>query len=364
MWLVEYYGVIHRVAWYLSITVSVVVLFFLVAAITVRVWRDRMDQRHRRLLKRWKKRFAAGLEGSTAEDGTPSDRKPGDAPFVEQRLALRAWLERLDESTPEEQTRLVRLGRDMGLGGVALKHLSGTLEDQLLACRVLGYVHGTDREEARRSSREKLEYFRNDANPYLSLAAHEALIRRDPRRYLPEFLADLRESRGVHHHMAARMFERLDDVDLSDPMVTFMREADLADQAWMILLLTFADPKDYRGFLGEILDASDHEELRARALRLVRRTGGTEHKRRVLDALEDEAWFVRLQAAITLGAIGGPEDAPALVPLLEDREWWVRCRAAQALRRLSESTTDDLKKLRGEMTDDYARDILTQVMAE
>ncbi len=364
MWLVQYYGVIHRAAWYLSVTVSLVVLFFLVVAIGVRVWRDRMDERHRRLLKRWKQRFVGGFEQSIPDDGTPSARELAAAPFVEQRLALRAWLERLDESPPEERTRLVRLARRLGLAGAAREHLSGTLEDQLLACRVLGYVHGTEREESRGSSREKLEYFRNDANPYLSLAAHEALIRRDPRRYLPEFLDDLRETREVHHHMAARMFERLDDVDLSDPLVRFMREADLTDQAWMILLLKFVDPKDYRGYLGEILAASDHAELRARALRLVRWTGGTRHKRLVLDALEDEAWFVRLQAAITLGEIGGPEDAPALVPLLEDREWWVRYRAAQALRRLSESTMGDLKKLRGEMTDDYARDILTQVMAE
>ena len=51
-------------------------------------------------------------------------------------------------------------------------------------------------------------------------------------------------------------------------------------------------------------------------------------------------------------------------PLLADPQWWVRYRTAQALQHLLAGAEGRLAQVRDAQEDRYARDILTQVMAE
>lgn len=75
-------------------------------------------------------------------------------------------------------------------------------------------------------------------------------------------------------------------------------------------------------------------------------------------------WHVRAHAAACLGKIGTKKDEEKLVALLTDPEWWVRYRAAQAIVDLSSSSMDRIDKIKKDLDDRYARDILDQVMAE
>jgi hypothetical protein len=76
------------------------------------------------------------------------------------------------------------------------------------------------------------------------------------------------------------------------------------------------------------------------------------------------SWYVRVQAAATLGRIGAREHLKVLERLLTDPEWWVRYRAAQAVVQISALTRISLSALRGSLTDRYARDMLDHVVAE
>jgi HEAT repeat protein len=62
--------------------------------------------------------------------------------------------------------------------------------------------------------------------------------------------------------------------------------------------------------------------------------------------------------------VGDPEDEARLIPLLSDKEWWVRYRAAQALSQLPSMREPRLRVIQAEQPDPFARDMLTQVMAE
>jgi hypothetical protein len=75
-------------------------------------------------------------------------------------------------------------------------------------------------------------------------------------------------------------------------------------------------------------------------------------------------WQVRVQAAKALGRIGERADAQRLVELLADSQWWVRYRAAQALVELPALSLQDFADVRASLTDRYAADMLTQVLAE
>ena len=74
------------------------------------------------------------------------------------------------------------------------------------------------------------------------------------------------------------------------------------------------------------------------------------------------------EACTVLSEAGGGATVIAggqtLMPLLTDPQWWVRYRTAQALQHLLAGGEAQLAKVRDAQEDRYARDILTQVMAE
>jgi hypothetical protein len=80
--------------------------------------------------------------------------------------------------------------------------------------------------------------------------------------------------------------------------------------------------------------------------------------------LSHEQWFVRVQAATALGRVGREGDEALLRNLLTDGNWWVRYRAAQALTVLPFLSIDDVRDMQAASTDGFARDILSQVLAE
>jgi hypothetical protein len=80
--------------------------------------------------------------------------------------------------------------------------------------------------------------------------------------------------------------------------------------------------------------------------------------------LRHEDWRVRVQAAKLLGRIGEHSDVNRLIPLLADVEWWVRYRAAQALAAMPFFSSTEMELLRSNLSDRFARDMLSQVLAE
>jgi vesicle coat complex subunit len=56
----------------------------------------------------------------------------------------------------------------------------------------------------------------------------------------------------------------------------------------------------------------------------------------LLQALQDEAWWVRKAACEALGAIGDPQAIPPLLQALQDEAWWVRKAACEALGKIGD----------------------------
>ena len=81
--------------------------------------------------------------------------------------------------------------------------------------------------------------------------------------------------------------------------------------------------------------------------------------------LGDERWQIRVNAANAIGRTGGTaQDEEFLIGALHDKQWWVRYRAAQALAGLPSVNLEKLENYASTQTDDFARDILRQVIAE
>jgi HEAT repeat protein len=110
-----------------------------------------------------------------------------------------------------------------------------------------------------------------------------------------------------------------------------------------------------------LLDAGDHTDVLIGTLRIINDVGLLPQAR---PHLRHTDWRVRVQAAKLLGRVGEHADVNRLIPLLADAEWWVRYRAAQALAGMPFFSRTELELLRSNLSDRFARDMLSQVLAE
>jgi HEAT repeat protein len=107
-------------------------------------------------------------------------------------------------------------------------------------------------------------------------------------------------------------------------------------------------------------------ELRAATFRALRRLGSVPEgaTAALLDAVDDEVDFVRVQAAHAAAFLDPDAALPALEPRLEDRSWWVRRAAAGSLARLGEAGVAAVKRAAESHPDQAAREMAVQILLE
>jgi HEAT repeat protein len=107
-------------------------------------------------------------------------------------------------------------------------------------------------------------------------------------------------------------------------------------------------------------------ELRAAAFRALRRLGSVPEAAQapLLDALEDEVDFVRVQAAHAAAFVAAEVALPALEPRLGDDSWWVRRAAAASMARLGDDGVAAVKRAVKAHPDRAAREMAVQVLLE
>jgi hypothetical protein len=148
--------------------------------------------------------------------------------------------------------------------------------------------------------------------------------------FIPVMIDILQDSRAVHIPRTLRLIETL---GLSLPQAS----------------------------IRHMLDTADSTEALIGTLRIINDVGLLPQARAYL---KHEDWRVRVQAAKMLGRIGEHADVNRLIPLLADAQWWVRYRAAQALSSMPFMSRAEMELLRNNLSDRFARDMLSQVLAE
>ena len=329
----------------LSVTVTAVVL--LAAIIVLRKLALRRERNHLRATRRWKQVLGEAMRAAPVAVPSLPDRDMSG--FVD------AWNELHEAPGGSDNSGMLQLAWEVGLAPKLEKMAAhDNFHDRVMAIIALGHLRSA-------SSFERIQGLIDDPSPIISISAARALMRIDPvravQRVVPQIVA---RQDWVDGGIAQFLNEAGPEVvrrELSS--ATLRANDDVAPR--MVRFLAGVSPEAAAPVLSRILAEPHDEHLVSTCLQVVADPADID---RVRSLLAHERWHVRMHAAAAIGRLGGPGDIAVLLPLLADAQWWVRYRTAQALQQLCGGDSARLAQLREGQPDRFARDILTQVMAE
>ncbi len=308
-----------------------------------RLWRDKVSQRWRAQMTR-----ALVQEPTRAPSLTRAE-----APEV-----LPQWAYFHEFLRGDCKDNLNRLARLSGIDIHAKRRLRGdSVRQKLIAIQVLGNLR--DRE-----SRRLLRPLVSSPNPYLSLAAAHALLRISPRESMREMLPVLASRSDWPPGRVIAMLREAGPEVVSEPLAEAAMSAAEAYQPLLIIYLDTADEAVAMQTIKHILLHCTDQQITVTCLYQLSKLAHPESLRVLRAYLEDTNWLVQLHAVAGIGKLGGEADIDDLTRMLRHKEYWIRVRAAQALAKLPTMNGDRLRDIRAVESDAYARDILTEVIAE
>ncbi len=262
----------------------------------------------------------------------------------------------LRESLRDEAgENLTAIARQLEINQHALKMLkSNNLRKKLLAVQTLGWMR-------EKSAWQTLRELTKVADPVVSLSAARGLMRIEPQAALKEILPSVVGRADWAFAVVASMLREAGADIISESLTEAVINSPVERKARLLRLLTLAHPNVSVPAVRKIIKRTKDLEILTAGLRILQ---DPEDLPRVRKLLKDERWEVRVQAAICLGRIGNEKDIPKLAHACGDLEWWVRYRAAEALANLPFITCEMLENIAAKHKNDFARDIIRQVIAE
>jgi hypothetical protein len=313
-----------------------------------------------------KKRNASKL---TAGDGKNSllpnleKGKPGQVePLPKEELThfLYLWNYLHESLRGSSKEQLNSLAQTLKIDGSAYKMLkSRSLKNRILAINTFGNLRD-------RKTYGEIEKLIDDRDPVISLWAWRALLRIDFEEAIAGHFSMIATRADWSPIFVAKVLLEQETDLLSEPLVALVEkywENNLAERqmARLISYLNITHISSYSPLVDKILAESDQTEVLIACLRLVKTDESLE---RVRALFKSGRWEIRLQVVQTLGRLGHAEDIDLLIDALNDLDWWVRYRSARALMKMPAMTTRKLTRLAKTLPNEFARDMLRQVLAE
>jgi len=337
---------------YLALLSAVVVfalnlMLILVAALlrAASIYRARRDEQLRSM---WRPLFAQAIAGDIS--AKPPSVKSADASAV-----LRLWLHFQESVEGEAHVRLNRIAQAAGFQNIASGMLrSGDLLQRFLAITTFGHL-------ADRSIWAVLEREVRGDNPYVSLAAAQAMVRIDSHKAIPLLLPLAKTRRDWSPSRVFMILLQIDRDALAEPLVNAMVSLDEFPPAHFLRYLEALPANAAMLSARALLSRDAPIEVICTCLDLLHDPSDVDLARQYL---RHAAWQVRVHSAKALGRVGLREDVASLCSLLSDYEWWVRYRAAEALVQMPFVNSAELARIKGKLVDQFASDMLDQVVAE
>ncbi len=313
-----------------------------------RVWRRYVERRNKRLVDEWEPLLFVAMDEPVKVKLPPVGRR--DLP-----LFLELWTH-LQEATRGQVSEHLNLFLNENIPATSIIDLArnGGIRSRLMAITALGHMRS-------REAINLLMSLASEPTPVLSYAALRALLRIDAIELLPRVIPTVLARNDWPISRLLAIFRELGANTVTPTLVASLEGSTKSAALRLLPLLglchrEIVDPAVRRWLVFQ----TDPEVISA----------GLEYLRSPQDipvlvqAAHHNDWRVRACAATGLGEVGGESEGATLIGLLSDRSWWVRYRAAKALVALYGPTSSMLRNISTTTTDNYARDILQQAMAE
>lgn len=335
-------------AWHVTLAAGGTTFMLFVYTLGLRAATVVERRRVARVTDTWREIFAAAIVNIRSQP----------LPRVRRREwgeVLRNWNMFRALVTGESAAHLIRVGEQIGLVESAKRMLdSNRLTAQLLGAQALGYL-GDDIRWG------DLVQLLEDSNTALSVTAALALARIDADRACDPVLSAVVQRRDWPRTSVSATLKLLGEARISEPLTAAVREGDTSTRVHLMTFAQFIAADLADALAVDMLAESQDPRILAASLKLV--SGRLGMPRLALLARHDVP-FVRIEAAKAMGRLGQQEHVDSLERMLTDRHWWVRYRAAQAIVSLPFVGPNSLRQIAVTHRDPFARDIMTQALAE
>lgn len=330
-----------------ALAVTAVSVMLLMTIVVLRLRLTRRERRTKVILDRWRPLLAMAAAGDLSPS-PPIDDDDG-------KLLLPLWNQVRESVRGESEASLDAFARCIGLDRTARVLLaSGNSRARLLAINTLGHIGSTE-------TTAQLERYCLDNDAIVSFAAARALLRIDSANALPMLVPLMLERADWPIARLAPMLRVADMAQLELVLTDALTHVRGAALERLLLIAAVLPAERVSQWARTALEKSENWAQIAAALRLVSDPRDAPLVRRFL---QHPVWQVRVRAVTALERVAGADDLPNLVAALADPEWWVRLRAARTLARLPFLSGEHLARLRDSVSDRFARDALTQAIAE
>lgn len=303
------------------------------------------------VIARWRRIFASAV---VSDSGINTGRQLAIS-RSQRLLILEEWNLTYIKVAGPAADNLRAFGLKLGFAVIARRMLhSRKISTQLLAIQTLGHLG--DKE----SWRELISEMANSEGA-VSVTAAAALIDIDARSALSLVIPLISFRRDWLQTRVAMFLRSAGSQLISDPLSQAILAGEPRNQIYLLKFAPLMESEAADALAEHLVANSLDPGVLAAALDML--TGYREPSR-IEELTAHESWIVRLRTAQLLGRCGRDVHLPMLENLLTDKEWWVRYRAAQSIVSMPFMGPNAIRQLQGRQRDEFAQDILGQVMAE
>ncbi|SDN30954.1 hypothetical protein SAMN05518871_104226 [Psychrobacillus sp. OK028] len=169
----------------------------------------------------------------------------------------------------------------------------------------------------------------------------------------------LNRSTGFSEYEFKKLFVSIDE-ELLGRIITNIEDLPKAGQYAFIDILGSKRDMKYLDFLESQL-LNEHQEIRIRTLKAIHSIGVVRELEKYIDFVKSPFWEERLMMAKLLGNLPLNETASHFRVLLEDESWWVRSQAAKTIGK-DKDGLDYLKNFSKTTGDKYAMEMANEIL--
>jgi len=335
-------------AFWLGVIVVALTLVMLSVILIMRQVMLRKERNHHRAAETWRKILVA------ADDGAPVNVTL--LPGRDVSGFLEVWNELHAAHADHSAVGLQRVAKAVGLERHLFKVLDhhGGFHSQVVAITALGHLRNPDHFA-------RVARFLDDKSPIVSLCAARALMQIDPPSAVSMFVPQIVRRGDWSQGSVSAILQEANSPQMANELSQAALQANAEVAPRLVRFLATVSPQEAAPVIRTILASEADDHLISTCLQVMTNPADLDSVRPLL---QHPRWHVRMQAAATIGRLGVPGDEHLLVDLLSDEQWWVRYRTAQGLLKLPFIDEPQVRRIRDEHADHFARDILDHVLAE